>query len=291
MQAKGHACGESANVFNKVIRGEANLAKPIQETKPVRQRKFAMRDLCRTALWGLAAAGAMSIAVYAATTEIGQSRLRLAVAEIHEVLMPSGIKPIHPLDAREGRRLAETVRTLAADRERLLDRVATLEQSIDGITGSIARVERAAKATSPDLASAPAEAAPPPSPPEDDLTASINPPAPAASPTPNPVPMPPSPPGSNAAKTEFGLDLGSATTVEALRTAWTAALRRHGTLLEGLRPVVQARERPRPGATELRLIAGPIPNAAAAARLCAAMTAAGAICAPTVFDGQRLAGR
>ena len=45
-----------------------------------------------------------------------------------------------------------------------------------------------------------------------------------------------------------------------LRTAWTAALRRHGTLLEGLRPVVQTRERPRPGGIEFRLIAGPDPQ-------------------------------
>ena len=97
--------------------------------------------------------------------------------------------------------------------------------------------------------------------------------------------------GSNVSKTEFGLDLGSASSVEALRTAWTAALRRHGTLLEGLRPLVQMRERPRPSGIELRLIAGPIANAATAARLCATMTAAGAICAPAVFDGQRLAGR
>jgi hypothetical protein len=103
--------------------------------------------------------------------------------------------------------------------------------------------------------------------------------------------MPPQPPGSSVSKTEFGVDLGSASTIEALRTAWTAALRRHGTLLEGLHPVVQTRERPRAVGVELRLIAGPVPNAAAAARLCVAMTAAGAICAPAVFDGQRLAGR
>ena len=86
--------------------------------------------------------------------------------------MPSGVKPIRPLDAREGRRLAETVRALAADRERLLARVATLEQSIDGITGSIARVEKAARAApgrSPDAAArrAPLPAQPAP---EDDVT-------------------------------------------------------------------------------------------------------------------------
>ena len=104
--------------------------------------------------------------------------------------------------------------------------------------------------------------------------------------------MPPQPPpGASPGKTEFGLDLGSATTVEALRTAWAAALRRHGSLLEGLRPIVQMRERPRSGGMELRLIAGPVPSAATAARLCISMTAAGAICAPAVFEGQRLAVR
>jgi hypothetical protein len=96
-------------------------------------------------------------------------------------------------------------------------------------------------------------------------------------------------PGSTVVKTEFGLDLGTAASTEALRAAWTAALRRHGTLLQGLRAVVQTRERGRAGGVELRLIAGPIANASTAARLCAALTAAGAVCAPSVFDGQRLA--
>jgi hypothetical protein len=93
------------------------------------------------------------------------------------------------------------------------------------------------------------------------------------------------------AKTEFGVDLGSATSVEALRTAWAAALRRHAKLFEGLRPVVQMRERPRPAGPEFRLIAGPIANAASAARICATLTATGAVCAPAVFDGQHLAVR
>jgi len=252
---------------------------------PVRL-KFGLRDLFRVAIWGVSAASALFVTLYAATTEIGRDRLFVAFAEIHEVLMPTGVKPIRPLDAREGRRLAETVRSLEADRDRLLARIATLEQNLDGITGSIARVEQAARTPSsgpgpsppiPGIAPSTAPAEPPPtrSASDQDLTSSI----------------PPQQPGTNAGKTEFGLDLGSATTVEALRTAWTAALRRHGPLLEGLRPIVQMRERPRPSGMELRLIAGPVPNAAAAARLCVSMTAAGAICAPAVFEGQRLAVR
>ncbi len=244
------------------------------EFAPAR-RKFAIQDLWRIAVWGLSATAALTLVAYAGTTDPGRERLHVAVAEIHEILIPSGAKPLRPLDAREGRRLAETVRVLAADRERLLDRVATLEQSLDGITGSIARVEQAVK-TPLETVPAAVEPTPPPSPPEPEVTSSVTPRANV----PIQVPMPPQPPVSSVGKPEFGLDLGSASTVEALRTAWTAALRRHGTLLEGLHPVVQMRERPRPGGMELRLIAGPVPNAAAAARLCAAMTAAGALCAP-----------
>ena len=51
-----------------------------------------------------------------------------------------------------------------------------------------------------------------------------------------------------------------ARSVEALRAAWTAAPRRHGSLLQGLGPVVQMRERGQGVAVELRLIAGPDPN-------------------------------
>jgi hypothetical protein len=245
-----------------------------------------MRDLWRLALWGLSATAALTLVAYASTSELGRGRAHMAVAEIHEILIPSGAKPIRPLDAREGRRLAETVRGLTADRERLLARVATLEQSLDGITGSIARVEKAVK-TPPEAFPAPAEPSPAPSPPENEVTSGVSPPVSM----PSQVPMPPQPPVPNVGKAEFGLDLGGASTVEALRTAWAATLRRHGMLLEGLHPIVQTRQRPRAGGMELRLIAGPIPNAATAARLCAAMTAAGAICAPALFDGQRLAGR
>jgi hypothetical protein len=51
------------------------------------------------------------------------------------------------------------------------------------------------------------------------------------------------------------------------------------------------RESARPGGVELRLVAGPIANAASAARLCATLAAAGATCQPATFDGQRLAMR
>jgi hypothetical protein len=94
---------------------------------------------------------------------------------------------------------------------------------------------------------------------------------------------------STATRTEFGIDLGSAATVEGLRTLWSSVKGSHAPLLEGLRPVVAVRDGAKPGALELRLVVGPLANAGVAARLCAALAAAGLTCEPAVFDGQRLA--
>lgn len=242
------------------------------------QSKFGWRDLLRISLWAVSAAATMIVAVYAGSSQTGSERLHQVFAEVHETLIPSGVQAVRPLDAREGRRLADTVRVLVADRERLVARIATLEQNLESVTGSVAKVEKSIQTPTP----AP-EISPPVIQAPEEITSSVSPPA--------SVPSPPSAPSPNVTKTEFGVDLGSATSVEALRTAWTVALRRHAKLLEGLRPVVQMRERPRSAGPEFRLLAGPIANAAAAARICTSLIAAGAVCAPAVFDGQRLAVR
>jgi hypothetical protein len=78
---------------------------------PVRST-FSLRDLFRLAVWGMSAGCALFIALYAATTEIGQARLHLAFAEIRELLMPAHAEPIRPLDARELRRVPANIATL-----------------------------------------------------------------------------------------------------------------------------------------------------------------------------------
>jgi hypothetical protein len=239
--------------------------------------KFGWRELWRISLWAVAACIAMTVAVFAAGTELGRGRLYEAYAEVREIFIPTGIKPLRPLDAREGRRLADTVRSLTAQREQLLARVDALEQSLAGVTGSVAQVEKSVQALQkpPEVAAAPVQ---PAAPAAEEVTGSIRSPA--------DVPLPPAPPN----KPEFGLDLGSASTVDALRTAWTTATRRYAALLDGLQPLVQVRER-RQAPAEFRLIAGPIATASAAARICATITVGGGICAPTAFEGQRLAVR
>jgi len=243
----------------------------------------------------------------------------------------------------ETKRLAEAVRLLTQDRDRLATRIAALERNIDDLTGSISRATPApssrplqsdngpgspANTTASLSPQPPAPVAPPLTrtamagpaavpdspPPSAAMTApAIAPPATAAAnappattdaPVPRPGPMStiefytrsttgpaddPSPAGSVATATDFGVDLGGATSVNGLRALWTTLKGKHAQLLNGLWPVMSVRDRAKPGTVELRLVAGPLPNAGNAARLCAAFTTAGVICQPTVFDGQRLA--
>ena len=70
---------------------------------------------------------------------------------------------------------------------------------------------------------------------------------------------------------------------------WASTKGSNAALLEGLHPVVATRENSRTKAVELRLIAGPLANVEAAARLCAMLTAARRYCQPVAFEGQRLA--
>lgn len=264
--------------------------------KPAPRRRFGMQDLWRTAIWGVAAAGAVLLAAFVSTTQAGSERLTLALALVHTNLgvatQPVRAQAARPAEDSEAQRLAETVRALAADRDRALARIASLERAIEA-TGSIPRGPDAAPPSAPAISSsvtsapaappavvfAPPQVTPVSPPPE----AQPTPPAPA----PFATPLPPPRPEQTSARPEFGIDLGSASTVEGLRVLWTTAKARHGTLLEGLRPVMTVRDHARPGGVELRLIAGPLANATAAARLCAAMVAA--VCQPAVYEGQRLA--
>lgn len=90
------------------------------------------------------------------------------------------------------------------------------------------------------------------------------------------------------AAAEFGLDLGAAGSLDGLRTLWRATNKAHKTELERLRPIVVVRERRNGRAPQLHLVAGPIKDAAVAARLCAALIDAQRSCQTAAFDGQRL---
>jgi hypothetical protein len=104
----------------------------------------------------------------------------------------------------------------------------------------------------------------------------------AAVPASEPVTEPP------PAKAEFGVDLGAASSMEALRMHWAAVKANYGPLLAGLRPHVTEHAR-QPSGTIYRLVAGPLPNAAEAAKLCARFPVTRTGCRPAKFDGAELA--
>jgi hypothetical protein len=86
----------------------------------------------------------------------------------------------------------------------------------------------------------------------------------------------------------LGVDVGGATNYEGLRTLWHSTLNSDPTLLEQFYPVVAIRENSKTHGVDLRLVVGPIPDAEAAARLCANLSAARHYCQSVAFEGQRL---
>jgi hypothetical protein len=236
------------------------------------EERFDMRRLGRVALWALGAALAVLTVGAAAQSETGARRMVTAFNSLPASWRPAAPVPLgtetQPVrtvaSEADARRLAETVRVLSADRDRLAARLEALERGLD-VTGSV--------------------------PPRPDPAASTS----AGGPQPAPTSAPGQAPlaqdaaaASVATRTDFGIDLGGDGTIEGLRALWATLKAQHGAALEGLRPLMAVRQG-KAGAIELRLIAGPIANAAAAARLCAGLTSSLAPCQPTTFEGQRLA--
>jgi hypothetical protein len=91
-------------------------------------------------------------------------------------------------------------------------------------------------------------------------------------------------------RTEFGVDIGGANSVGGLRALWRGLLKsRSNAVLTTLRPIMVIREGSTGLGMQLRLVAGPINDAAAAAKICAGLIENERPCETTVFDGQRLA--
>jgi hypothetical protein len=90
-------------------------------------------------------------------------------------------------------------------------------------------------------------------------------------------------------RTEFGVDVGGANSIAGLRALWRGLLKsRSNTPLTALQPIIVIREGAGGRGMQLRLVAGPLGDAATAAKLCAVMTENNRHCETAVFDGQRL---
>ena len=289
------------------------------------RKPLRARPLWRLFGWGGAATIALAAVALTSQTEAGSKRLQLALAFASEP--GRAVAQIPPRTAEadaETKRLAAQVRDLAADRERLTARIAMLERNLEDMTGSIKQQSKqlaAARAanTPPPAPSAPATtpavvaAAPPPAPAlpalkplampaVSDTTASW--PATtttpqAAEPAPEPAPPPPVHIAAAPAlepvaalppppKPDYGIDLGSAGSIEALRIHWAVLKANYGPLLVGLHPLA-AQQPKHPAGVTYRLVAGPLPNAAEAAQLCARFPVTRTGCRPAKFNGVQLA--
>jgi hypothetical protein len=88
-------------------------------------------------------------------------------------------------------------------------------------------------------------------------------------------------------RTEFGVDVGGANSLGGLRALWRGL--KSTAVLSALRPIIVVKENTTGLGMQLRLVAGPLADAAAAAKICAALLESQRPCETTVFDGQRLA--
>ena len=252
----------------------------------------AMRrtQLVRLGAWISLATVAVIGVIFVARTESGIRRIATLLMPPETVRTSKAPQLANrPSDQEaEQRRLVEAVRALTADRDRLAARLTVIERNLDEVTGSIP--PNAAAQQVPSAAVATVTVAPPWQP-------AAAPPVQASSPAGSSqarvaaghLATGTSAADSIATKTEFGIDVGGNASIEGLRTLWNSMKSGQPALFDGLRPVIAVREGQKPGAIELRLIAGPLPNASIAARLCATLAAANQPCQPTVFDGQRLA--
>ena len=241
------------------------------------KKRFTMERLQRVAIWGAAAAAAVLILVLTSQSQVAEDRIAL-------ILHRPRPAAARPFDAQaETARLADALRRLSDSDAQIRSQLAAVEQDMHDVTGSISKQIKVAAdsrraddgpsvvATATIAASVPALA---------DL-ATASPPATiktAAEGT---------PPASS--HMQFGIDIGSGLTIAALRMRWAAIRTAHPQFFEGMEPVVGVKEIPRSNRIELRLIAGPIEQPGAAARLCGQLSLLGLYCQPTIFDGQHLA--
>jgi len=275
---------------------------PELASRDARRRRREFNSLMWLCGWGGVTAIALFAFAIASQTDTAGERLRRVFAA-GDTTAVAGMPPRVAQLESATQLLAAQVRALITERDRLSGSIALLESNIDDMSGAI---KKQAAATAAVLAAKDNPPTPNPktqavSPPgvgtDKDTTASI---PPNSFPKPDiassSVPMPPAR-IANASllendqpapkQAEFGLDLGGGATVDGLRLRWLTVKANFGPLLSGLRPLA-ARDH-RAGATGYRLVAGPLPNSAAAAGLCAHFVAARTACRAVKFEGEQIA--
>ncbi|HEX7789428.1 MAG TPA: hypothetical protein VF467_02745, partial [Afipia sp.] len=287
--------------------------------------EFDRYSLWRLASWGAGSVGVLVVAILATQSPAAIRRDQSAAIEIAK--QSQQVQWIAKESQNQTRQLSAAVETLNSDRDRLYARVTVLEQGLDSVTGSLTR-SAASPAPAPQAQAAtasPAEStqigpslpqetkadAPPPLP----KIAAVTTTAPASVPplakqgeqrpeaatadksaapavvgalaTPAPA-VTETPVIGEVRRTEFGVDLGGANSIEGLRGLWRGAVKSNAEQLASLQPLIVVKERNDGWGMQLRLVAGPLSDAAAAAKICANLTENNRTCETSVFEGQRL---
>ena len=224
-----------------------------------------MHGLWRLVVWGSTAATVLLIAVLSSRGVVGSQRAAVAASTLGggtvAIVQPVQAPPpavVRAIDdqAAETKKLADAVRDLTADNDELKSRLAVVEHSVDDVTGSIARQ---AQSTAP-----PPWPDGPPVPSTPAAIAAVL--APAL-----PLPM------------EYGVDIGSAVSIQALRARWAGIRSAHPQLFDGLAPTISLSELPPSNRPELRLVVGPLVSADAATKLCSTLERFRLSCQPTIL--------
>ena len=288
-----------------------------------------VRGLLRLAAWGCAAAAALMLAVLSAS--MGSKGVTVASTVPGDLPRSSPQVPAatlqlapRPTEDKATGQLSEAVSGLAADRDRLVARIATIERNLEDVAGSIKHQQQAAPPAAPPPAAAlPAiapAAAPTATPPAPRGQAQPEAAAPPAATPPGAIAVAPGaiapPPGARVAKlpeapeaepakselakselakselaksrsADFAIDIGGATTFEGLRALWNSVKGATVDLFADLHPMVAVRENKSRG-VDLRLVVGPLASTEAATQMCATLLAARRYCQMTMFEGQPL---
>ena len=253
----------------------------------------------RQAGWGLAAAAALSVAVLSSRDDAAPQKVAALLSSLR-----SQQPAAHSFDAETAaRQLAQAMRGLADDRDKLATRLIAVEREVRDMSGAIKQQIEAAKAEAIKTAKQALpwpESAPPVPMTLADIAVMVK----TVSPAPASAAEPPSstaattsnntdeqtPPDATASLGQaYGADLGAASTMKTLHHRWVSLRTAHSQLFEGIQPVVSVKQNPRTGRTELHLIVGPYANAETAAQFCDFVVPFHVNCQPAMFDRSRLA--
>ena len=278
-----------AQTRNAPARGGAAKSVTVHRPSP-------WQGLWRQAGWGLAATAALSLAVLSGRDDTAPQWLAGVLSSLHGQQFAA-----HSFDAETAaRQLAQALRSLADDRDRLATRLNAVEREMRDLNGAIKQQIEAAKTD----AIKTAKQAPPwpdSAPPVPMTLADVAVMVKRISPAPgSAADSAPSAPAANTAEQvpadasgslgqAYGVDLGTASTMKTLHQRWAALRTAHPQLFEGVQPVVSVKQNARTGRTELHLIVGPYANAETAAQFCDYVVPFHVNCQPAMFDGSRLA--